>query len=483
LAERARPTSFLPPPARGMLQRKCACGTHTPGGGTCASCAGKEKRLQRKLTIGSANDPLEHEADRVAERVLAGSVPVGVNRAPPAIQRAPSVSAGEHEDVPDSVHRVIGSPGRPLDAPVRKDMEARFGHDFSGVRVHDDGDAAQSASDVGARAYTIGNNIAFGRGQFTPAAAEGRSLLAHELTHVVQQSSSGTGPNPLQLQRAPQKGKKSPAAAKAPSKPKVPQICGRDSRKVKDNWITKVNLDVGANTLTIEWDNPTKIPAGSSGSHDISPGAGKCCVDCDDVTTSQTSGSLCTPKGGSWKVSGKGCALGGHPSAKNPTYFQRGGIAIHSGNTASPPQSHGCSRTSISISQLIHDNAVIGKTVISSSGTWSGKNCYKAAASDTLVARSSVCDGFKLKPPPAPKKKPATPKPKKGQSAAIEGDLRGGRLVDASANDDLITMTPRLKVASRRSRKRWRRMEKPLQTCRRQTPNPNTRFRRSEWRR
>ncbi|HMG47956.1 MAG TPA: DUF4157 domain-containing protein [Allosphingosinicella sp.] len=174
------------PLARGVLQRKCACGAEASGG-TCASCEGKEQsRLQRKLSIGSSNDALEHEADRVAQQVLSMRAPTEINRAPPTIQRAAPPAAPSPE-VPESVHRTLGGSGRPLDAPVRRDMEQRMGRDFSQVRVHQGGDAEQSARDVGALAYTVGSDIVFGREQFAPKTNDGRRLLAHELTHVVQQ--------------------------------------------------------------------------------------------------------------------------------------------------------------------------------------------------------------------------------------------------------------------------------------------------------
>jgi hypothetical protein len=88
------------------------------------------------------------------------------------------------------VHDVIGSGGgRPLDADVRTDMEARLGHDFSDVRVHDDASASASAKAVNAHAYTVGNNVVFQREQYDPSSQAGRVTLAHELTHVVQQRS------------------------------------------------------------------------------------------------------------------------------------------------------------------------------------------------------------------------------------------------------------------------------------------------------
>lgn len=87
------------------------------------------------------------------------------------------------------VHEVINSGGRPLEPDVRQDMEGRLGHDFSDVRVHDDSAAAASARAVNAHAYTVGSNIVFQRDRYDPSSTEGRTTLAHELTHVVQQRS------------------------------------------------------------------------------------------------------------------------------------------------------------------------------------------------------------------------------------------------------------------------------------------------------
>jgi uncharacterized protein DUF4157 len=91
---------------------------------------------------------------------------------------------------PPIVHEALRSPGRPLEPGVRKAMEARFAHDFSRVRVHTDGVAAKSARTVGALAYTVGDDIAFGRDGFAPGTPFGRRLIAHELAHVVQQDGS-----------------------------------------------------------------------------------------------------------------------------------------------------------------------------------------------------------------------------------------------------------------------------------------------------
>lgn len=154
-------TKAAQPSISGILQRKCACGQHTIAGSECAECRKKRMSLQRRTT----------------------------NQTEPAT-------------VPPIVHEVLRSPGQPLGSDVREFIEPRFGHDLSRVRVHTDAKAAQSARAVNSRAYTVGNNIVFGAGQFAPSTQEGKRLLAHELTHVVQQSSSGTLQSQLVVQPA-----------------------------------------------------------------------------------------------------------------------------------------------------------------------------------------------------------------------------------------------------------------------------------------
>lgn len=96
--------------------------------------------------------------------------------------------------VAPTVHEVLASPGHPLHAGARADLETRLGHDFSRVRVHTDTTAAASARAVDALAYTIGRDVVFAAGRYEPGTAEGRRLLTHELTHVVQQGSEATDP-------------------------------------------------------------------------------------------------------------------------------------------------------------------------------------------------------------------------------------------------------------------------------------------------
>jgi uncharacterized protein DUF4157 len=158
--------------------------------------------IQPKLVVGKVNDPLEHEADRIAEQVMRMPGPeVSVAAAPPQISRkcaaceeeeklqqkptGPQVPTGEASA---RVHEAIRSPGQPIDLTARQFFEARFGHDFSRVQVHVGERAAESAQALNALAYTVGTDVVFASGRYEPLSAAGRRLLAHELVHVVQQS-------------------------------------------------------------------------------------------------------------------------------------------------------------------------------------------------------------------------------------------------------------------------------------------------------
>jgi hypothetical protein len=142
--------------------------------------------LQRKLEIGEADDPLEREADRIADQVQ-GAPGAGPRITPARIQALGGDRSGPAGAAPFSVGQVLRSPGQPLDPATRSFFEPRFGHDFSRVRVHTDGAAARSAEEVGARAYAVGSHLVFSRQRYAPHSAQGQRLLAHELTHVVQQ--------------------------------------------------------------------------------------------------------------------------------------------------------------------------------------------------------------------------------------------------------------------------------------------------------
>lgn len=144
--------------------------------------------IQTKLAINRPGDEYEQEADRIADQVMAAPAHEIVSGAKPRIQRFPTQLASQVEAVPASVDHVLASPGKPLEPTLRKDMEEHFGYDFSRVRVHTGTLAEQSSRDINANAYTAGNNIVFDADRFAPETHDGKRLIAHELTHVMQQT-------------------------------------------------------------------------------------------------------------------------------------------------------------------------------------------------------------------------------------------------------------------------------------------------------
>jgi hypothetical protein len=217
-----RKTNGTAPPAvrpAGWLQRKCACGAQSHGNAECAECAKRRQPLQRQLSIGASDDPQECEADRIAEHVTATARRADAHGAVQDIGRSALAGVNDAGAIaPSSVDEALARGGRALDGALRQDMEQRFRHDFSGVRVHSDQLAARSAHDVDANAYTVGNHVVFGAGRFDPGRAKGARLLAHELTHVVQQGGAGR----LSLQRDEKKDKPKGNAAQQQSAPVTP---------------------------------------------------------------------------------------------------------------------------------------------------------------------------------------------------------------------------------------------------------------------
>ncbi len=108
-------------------------------------------------------------------------------------RRPTSTGRAEHAGLPPAVDAVLRSPGQRLETTSREILESRFGHDFGQVRIHHDVEAAVSARAVDALAYTVGEDIVFEAGQYAPGTAAGRRLLAHELTHVLQQRRGAAG--------------------------------------------------------------------------------------------------------------------------------------------------------------------------------------------------------------------------------------------------------------------------------------------------
>ena len=182
-----------------ILQRKCACGYSKNHEGECEEGKKKKLSLQRKplnylqpkLTLGPPDDIYEKEADSMAEKVMRMSIPENINlkhNEEAEIQRKESSNNEILSTAPPIVNEVINSAGKPLDEETLAFMEPRFGFDFSNVRIHDDDKAKESANAVNALAYTTGNKIVFNQNQFNSTSKSGKHLIAHELTHIIQQN-------------------------------------------------------------------------------------------------------------------------------------------------------------------------------------------------------------------------------------------------------------------------------------------------------
>lgn len=181
--ERARPT---PPGARtgapaGLVRRATACAC----GGACPRC-----QSAQAIQIIEPHHDSEHQADRIARDVTgnarASARSVAAPVAAPVVAR--DNSNGNASRDARAFREGIAPVGHPFDPDARDFFESRFNLDLGAVQLHTDTAAAESARGLGARAYTTGRNIVFGRGEYDPANDRGRALIAHELTHVVQQS-------------------------------------------------------------------------------------------------------------------------------------------------------------------------------------------------------------------------------------------------------------------------------------------------------
>ena len=236
--------SFTPAPNK-ALQRKCACGELVMSDGECANC--RQKRLQTKLAVNQPGDRFEQEADRMADSVDRGT------RGAAAVRNHSlgSPQPGESK-APPIVHEVLGNSGQPLDSSTRSFMEQRFGHDFGNVRVHLDARAAASARSLNALAYTVGSDIVFRAGAFAPDNLSGRRLLAHELTHVVQQSDPGTARGqPLQRQPDEPSTKETPTTKESPP-PKTPAAKAPPRKTLKSEGVDLSDPVAGGTAAIID---------------------------------------------------------------------------------------------------------------------------------------------------------------------------------------------------------------------------------------
>jgi hypothetical protein len=201
------------------------------------------RSIQPALRISAAHDPAEREAESVAARVTRGGISnaaPGLQRSPLLVQRqSPGAAGGVASPMVEARVRAAATGGSPLVPALRQTLEPRFRADFGGVRLHTDARAAALATAIGARAFTFGNHIFFNTGQYQPQTPEGLELLAHELTHTIQQSAV--------IQRAVIQRAVAPEVNVRVS----PQIQGYGIQDLLDHFAQAANIIPGFRMLTI----------------------------------------------------------------------------------------------------------------------------------------------------------------------------------------------------------------------------------------
>jgi len=200
-AVRARPS-----PARtGLLNRQCACGTHTVGGVSCSACSQAKSRMVQLAAAAGGMRLTDGLDDMVADALATPSEPMGGELRRFMERRLASTAAAPNQAVAASDTLAIGADDDAAEREARSNADrlGRVGgsavrHDFSGVRLHAGPRAAASAAALGARAFTVGQDVVFGLGEFAPDKPDGLRLIAHELTHVGQQRSAAPAVSLLQ---------------------------------------------------------------------------------------------------------------------------------------------------------------------------------------------------------------------------------------------------------------------------------------------
>ena len=213
----SRPAPLFAPRAREASARTHGGDVDPVSGGMHAALA--VRALQPKLVVGAVDDPFEREAERVANTIPTPNalMPTSVDAPPLAARLAPIAqravgkaepvknkdddekkrlaqktpsAGGAPESAPAAVEShvaTMSTGGEALPPALRVSLEPRFGYDFGAVRVHSTSEAAGAAMSLGARAFTVGDHIFFGPGEYRPESATGQRLIAHELTHTIQQ--------------------------------------------------------------------------------------------------------------------------------------------------------------------------------------------------------------------------------------------------------------------------------------------------------
>jgi hypothetical protein len=287
------------------------------------------------------------------------------------------------------VHEALRSPGQPLDAETRAFMEPRFGHDFSRVRVHTDSVAAASARAVNALAYTVERDIVFAQRQYEPTTTLGQRLIAHELTHVVQQGQASQDGG---LQTADANGywgvkssfelEADDVAERVISGSSAGLLSSRPTPAIQ---LQEVDAITGAGpiagggpastrsitTINVQMNNPQNVSLDwSDGSHttdiECSTGQGRCCPRACDPPKNSVNGSNCTPDG-TFTVDNKYMTTG-HLNFF-VSFVPGRQIGLHEYSPVNgTPLSHGCVRLHRADAATVYNGTVAGSTIVNVRG-------------------------------------------------------------------------------------------------------------------
>lgn len=366
----ARQTATTGGPSGGrILQRKCICGSHTGGGGgQCAACADKKRTLQRR-----------------------------------------AVGAQSSADIPAIVHDVLRSAGHSLESASQAFMGSRFGHDFSAVRIHSDAQAAASARAVNALAYTVGRDVLFAAGQYAPSTHEGRHLLAHELTHVLQQGAvdASGGLRPANESSSAEANADAAADAALAGRPVgALQSSGRVIQRRAAPFIKKIKVHLAPpQEAELEWQGTPPADATGSDSFTVSTGKGygdldndppgtctrNCCTDpmtqcAPPWNRPDRVGACCTYYGNDFWT---GTPLKEHNTWQwwtpiQPWYSSRG-IALHQHTEVTgQPIGHGCVRMEEPNAKRIYDYSNGERTNVTIDGRAAPVACEESRRCGTV---------------------------------------------------------------------------------------------------
>ncbi len=315
--------------------------------------------LQRKLAVGAADDPLEREADDMAARVMRMPDTAFIQRKcahceeeekaqrkplTPFIQKRSDDTGGTADsDVSERINATRGG-GQGMPEETRSFMESRMNADFSSVRIHTGDYAASLSQQLNAQAFTVGNDIYFNEGRFSPGSDDGKHLLAHELTHTIQQGGSIS----RQIQRTP----RPPARVDCPSRP--------------NDFIRLVVVNQETpQTVSIFWNNSGTVETAR-----CSSGKGGCCI----PASAPDNAVGCTEAQSA--VNGSNCTQIGTFTVNSVQRQSSSGVDFWTQFIGSPrfialheytpvdgtPLSHGCVRMDHDMAVKIYCGAIAGAT-------------------------------------------------------------------------------------------------------------------------